>query len=149
MGYIDLLKIAPYGLLVSDLKFTFSNNAYVWTSAMTPFQLWLYSASLVQMGVCPEMPRAEITRVVVDIGKRRKVKPTVFDVKVERKLLKPLKLNDTRYLNSIHTAEAMILSGVELFANSTFGCKSCDYYDMCPKRSVPDWEVEDDKEDAE
>ncbi len=149
MGYIDLLKVASDGLLVSDLKFTFSNNSYVWNSAMTPFQLWLYSASLVQMGVCTEMPRAEITRVVVDIGKKRKVRPTTFDVKVERKRLKPMKLLDSRYMDSIRTAEAMILSGVELFANSTFGCKSCDYYEMCPKKSVPDWEVEDGQETSE
>ena len=145
MGYIDLLCITPSGMHISDLKFTFSNNQYVWNDPKTVFQLWLYSVSLLQMGIVDKMPGVSISRVTVD-GPKRKVIPSMFKVTLERKSPPPLRENARTFHAILHGTEHMITSGIEIFANSKYGCGSCDYKDRCQHVESFGW-IDLDKKD--
>lgn len=141
-GYVDMVKLSQTGLRISDLKMTFSNNAYVWNSLMTQFQLWLYAVSMLQMKLTDTLPEVDITRVVVDIGAKRKIKPTRFDVKIERRVLPGLTPDSPRFYSIIEAAERMVTGGVEVYAHSMFGCPSCDLLTVCDKCFVPNWKIE-------
>lgn len=139
LGYIDLLKLDASGSVrVVDLKTTFSNNQYIWQSTGAKFQLWLYAQALKQMGMVNYTPAGEINRLVIDIGTRRKIKPTSYTVRIERKILEDLDSYTPKFEGEIMFAEKTIRSGAELFAHSQYGCGSCEYKDMCEHKITPD-----------
>lgn len=139
LGYIDLLKLDASGSVrVVDLKTTFSNNQYIWQSTGAKFQLWLYAKALRQMKVIDYMPAGEIDRLVVDLGTKRKIKPTSYTVKIERKILENLDSYTPKFESEIMFAEKTIKSGAEIFAHSQYGCGSCEYKDMCEYKITPD-----------
>lgn len=141
-GYLDLLVIDKGKLRVEDLKTTFSRNNYIWDSLLSVFQLWLYAQSLVQMGYCAKLPRGGITRLVIDTKPRAKVKPSVFDVTVERKILDDLSVYDRRFRKLLSNMEEYVKAGVAFSSMPTYGCKKCGYEKVCTKKYYPDWKVQ-------
>ena len=143
LGYIDILKLGPDGrFIVSDLKTTFSANQGIWQSKMTKFQLWLYAKSLIQLGLTDVMPNVDITRVTIDLGTRRKVKPTKYKVVVERGVLDNIENYDDKFDDIIAFAQRMIANDIEIFAHSQYGCASCDYRPVCDQAVVQDdWHI--------
>lgn len=151
LGYIDLLKIGPDGKLrICDLKTTFSNNQAIWSSMMTKFQLWLYGKSLVQMGVTPYMPEVEISRMIIDLGTRRKVKPSSYKITIERGVLPDIEQYDRQFEDVMRYAEKLVSGNVQIFAHSQYGCASCDYKAVCDRAvTSDDWKIEGKEADDE
>jgi len=139
LGYIDLLKLGPDGhLRIVDLKTTFSSNQNVWKSPMTKFQLWLYAQALKQMGIVTYLPDGEIDRAVIDLGARRKVKPTSYKVTVEKGVVYQLQRYDKAFNNVINYAEKLVEGNVEIYARGQYGCAGCDYKNVCPNKILSD-----------
>lgn len=143
LGYIDILKIGPDGrLIVSDLKTTFSPNQAIWSSKMTKFQLWLYAKSLVQMGYTTELPKVDITRITADLGLKRKTKPSVYKITVERGTIEDIGTYDGKFRDVIAFAQSMIQNRIQIFAHSQYGCASCEYRNICGQAVTPeDWTI--------
>lgn len=151
LGYIDLLKVGEDGhLRIVDLKTTFSVNQNVWKSPMVKFQLWLYGNALKQMGIVSYLPNGEIDKLTIDLGTRRKIKPTNYRVTLEKGAVYQLQRYDKAFANVIDYAEKLIENNIEIYARGQYGCAGCDYKNVCPNKVLSDdWVFDREVQDGE
>lgn len=145
LGYADMLMLDPETgkVKIVDLKTAFSGQSQTWNNVGYKFQLWLYAQALKQMGYVDYTVTAEIKKVLIDLGLKRKNKPTTYTIKTEVGRLTNLDSYNERFQHTLDYAQRIIENGIQVFANSSYGCGSCEYKDMCDEKILnDDWVIE-------